>query len=129
MYRRLTNELFFSFSSFIICLIIHNRYPFISNHSLVVVQNDTPLQNINNDRKIHSLMLPFAGDKGNTMLKSINRCINRIAPNHFNTQISYSGHKLNTRFHMKDKTAQIHQHDLVYCVKCPDQSCNQDYLG
>ena len=74
-------------------------------------------------------MLPFAGDKGNTMLKSINRCINRIAPNHFNTQISYSGHKLNTRFHMKDKTAQIHQHDLVYCVKCPDQSCNQDYLG
>ena len=30
---------------------------------------------------------------------------------------------------MKDKTAQIHKHDLVYYVKCPDQSCNQDYLG
>ena len=22
-----------------------------------------------------------------------------------------------------------HKHDLVYYAKCPDQSCNQDYLG
>ena len=32
---------------------------------------------------------------------------------------------------IKDKTAQIHEHDAVYYVRCPDsmQSCNQDYLG
>ena len=32
---------------------------------------------------------------------------------------------------IKDKTAQIHKHDSVCYVRCPDamQSCNQDYLG
>ena len=37
--------------------------------------------------------------------------------------------KLNIRFQIKDKTAQIHKHYLVYYIKGPDQSCNQDYLG
>ena len=59
----------------------------------------------------------------------MNRCIKRIVPNDINTRITYTGHKLNTRFQIKDKTAQIHKEDLVYYVKCPDQSCNQDYLG
>ena len=56
----------------------------------------------------HSLMLLFAGAKGNTMLKSMNRCIKHIAPNNVNTRITYNGHKLNTSFQMKDKTAQNH---------------------
>ena len=74
-------------------------------------------------------MLPFVGGEDKNMLKSMNRCIKRIVPNDVNTQIRYTGHKLNKRFQIKDKTAQIHKYDLVYYVKCPDQSCNQDYLG
>ena len=74
-------------------------------------------------------MLLFAGAKGNTMIKSMNRCIKRIVPNDVNTRITYTGHKLNTRFQIKNKTPQIHKHDLVYYVKCPDQSYNHDYLG
>ena len=74
-------------------------------------------------------MLPFAGTKGNTILKSMNRCIKRIVPDDVNTRITQTGHTLNTRFQIKYKTAQIHKLDLVYYVKCPDQSCNQDYLG
>ena len=37
--------------------------------------------------------------------------------------------KLNTSFQIKDKTAQIHKHCLIYYVRYPNQSCNQDYLG
>ena len=59
----------------------------------------------------------------------MNRCIKRIVPNDVNTRITYTRHKLNTRFQIKNKTAQNHKNDLVYNVKCPDQSCNQDYLG
>ena len=59
----------------------------------------------------------------------MNRCIKRIVPNDINTRITYNGHKLNNRFQIKDKTAQIHKCDLVYYIKCPDQSCSQDYLG
>ena len=78
-----------------------------NKRSLVTAQNGTPLQNNNNDRKIHSLMLPLAGAKGNTMLKSMNRCIQRIVPNDANTRVTYTGQKLNTRFQTKDKTSPI----------------------
>ena len=56
-----------------------------NKRSLVNAQNDAPVQNNDNDRKIHSLMLRFAGANGNTMLKSRNRCIKRIVPNDVNT--------------------------------------------
>ena len=65
---------------------------------LVTAQNDAPLQNTNKDRKIHSLMLPFAGAKDNTMLKLMNRCIKHSVPNDVNTRITYTGYNLNTRF-------------------------------
>ena len=40
-----------------------------SKRPLVTAQNYAPLQNTNNDRKIHFLMLLFAGAKGNIILK------------------------------------------------------------
>ena len=66
-----------------------------NNRSLGTAQNDTPSQITKNDRKIHSLLLPFAGAKCNTILKSTNMRIKRIVRNHVNTQINYIGHKLN----------------------------------
>ena len=74
-------------------------------------------------------MLPFAGAKGDTMLKSMIRCIKRIVPKYVNTRITYTGHKLNTMFQIKDKTTQIHKHDLIYYAKRLNQSYNQDYLN
>ena len=71
-------------------------------------------------------MLPFAGAEGNTMLKSMNRCIKSIVPNNVYARITCTGHKLNTRFQMNNKTAQIHKHVLVYYVKCTNSSFNQD---
>ena len=65
---------------------------------LVTAQNDATLQNISKDRKIHSLMLPFAGAKDNTMLKLMNRCIKHSVPNDVNTRITYTEYNLNTRF-------------------------------
>ena len=66
--------------------------------SLVTTQNDAPLQNTSSDKNIHSLMLLFAGTKGNTMLKSMNRCRKRIVPNDANMLITYTGHEVKTRF-------------------------------
>ena len=65
---------------------------------LMTAQNDTPQQNTNNYRKTHSFILPLAETKGNTMLKSMNRCTKRIVPNDANSWITYTGHKLNTTF-------------------------------
>ena len=30
---------------------------------------------------------------------------------------------------IKDKTKDEHKHDLVYYSKCPEPTCNEDYLG
>ena len=74
-----------------------------NKRTLVTTQIDAPLQNTKNDRKIHSLKLPFAGGKDNTMLKSMNRYIKHTEPN-VSAQITYTGHELNTRFQIKDIT-------------------------
>ena len=58
-----------------------------NKRTLLITQIDIPLQNTNNNKKIHALMLPFAGAKGNTVLKSRNRCIKRIVPNDFNKDL------------------------------------------
>ena len=100
-----------------------------NKRTLVTTQIDVPLQNTNNDKNIHSFMLQFNGAKCIAMLKSMNRCIERIVPSDFDTRITYNEHKLNIRLKKKDKTDQIHKHDLVYYVKWPDQSYSQDYLG
>ena len=74
-----------------------------SKRTLVTTQIDVPLQNTNNDRKIRSFMLQFNGAKCIAMLKSLNRCIERIVPIDFDTRITYNGHKLNIRFKKKIK--------------------------
>ena len=74
-----------------------------SKRTLVTTQIDVPLQNTNNDKNIHSFMLQFNGAKCIAMLKSMNRCIERIVPNDFDTRITYNGHKLNIRFKKKIK--------------------------
>ena len=77
-----------------------------NSRALVATQIDTALQKTSNDKKIHSLMLPLAGAKGNTMLKSMKRCIKRIAPNNINKRFTYTGHKINSRYQVKDETDQ-----------------------
>ena len=45
------------------------------------------------------------------------------------TRVTYSGQKLSTKLQIKDKTKDQHKHELVYYSKCPEQTCNEDYLG
>ena len=80
-----------------------------NKRSLLTAQNDTSLQNASNDRKINSLIISFAGAKSNIMLKSMNWCIKGIVPKDINKQITCTGHKLNTKFQIKNKDAQIHE--------------------
>ena len=62
------------------------------------------------------------------MLISMNRCIKRIVPKDVYARITYTEHRLNTRFQIEDKTEQIHKYYLSYYVRCQDQLCIQDYL-
>ena len=55
--------------------------------ALVTTQTEVPLQNTNNNTKIHFFMLPFTGAKDYTILKLMNKCIKPILSNDVNTRI------------------------------------------
>ena len=79
--------------------------------------------------KMYSLILPYAGPKGNSIIKTMKNNLNRILPDNVKTRVTYSGQKLSTKLQIKDKTKDQHKHDLVYYSKCPEPTCNEDYLG
>ena len=82
-----------------------------------------------NNEKLHSLILPCAGPKGKTIIKSMNNNMQQILPNNVKTRITYTGRKLGTKFQIKDRTKNQHEHDLIYYSKCPKPNCDKDYLG
>ena len=45
------------------------------------------------------------------------------------TKITYTGRKLGSTLQIKDLTKNQHEHDLIYCSKCPESNFDKDYLG
>ena len=78
---------------------------------------------------MYSLILPYAGPKGNSIIKAMNNSLKRILPDNVKTRVTYTGQKLSTKLQIKDKTKDRHKHDLVYYSKCPEPTCNEDCLG
>ena len=75
------------------------------------------------------LVLTYAGNKGEKILKSMNNFSTRVLPCNFKTCTAYSGTKLSSKFRLKDQTKKDHQHDVVYYAKCPEEQCTEDYTG
>ena len=43
--------------------------------------------------------------------------------------ITYQGIKLSSKFQAKDQTKFEHRNDVVYCSKCPENDCDDFYIG
>ena len=78
------------------------------------------------EQKRHLLILPYQGDRGNTLVKSLQKRLHNLLPN---TQVTYTRKKLVTCFNTKDQTKFEHQHDIVYHGKCPEVDCIDNYIG
>ena len=63
------------------------------------------------------------------IISSMRKQVNRALPDDVKMIVSYTGEKLSTCFNVKDKTVFNHEHDIVYYVKCPEESCPHDYVG
>ena len=74
-------------------------------------------------------MLPYQGDKGSNLLKSMKRYVSKLVPEHTKLEITFTGKKVNTCFSIKDKTSFEHQHDLIYYANCTKPSCRDNYVG
>ena len=75
------------------------------------------------------LVLPYAGQKGEKLIKSIKKTFKNNLPNNMVMKSAYSASKLSNKFNIKSKIKQDHQHDLTYYAKCPEETCRENYIG
>ena len=87
------------------------------------------IQEDNTTPNINLLILPYKGKPGETILKDLKRSINPILPPSVDTKICFTSTKLSSKFSFKDKTQTKHEHNIVYMVECPDQTCSSTYIG
>ena len=96
----------------------------------VNIKHSTINQTAQNEQDKHHLsVLPYAGNKGEKILKSMNKFSTQVLPCNVKTCTAYSGTKLSSKFQLKDQAKKDHQHDAVYYVKCPEEKCTEDYTG
>ena len=79
--------------------------------------------------KSHLLILPYAGQKGQNLIKSMKNTLKNNLPNNIVTKSAYSASKLSNKFDIKSKVKKDHQHDITYYVKCSEETCREDYTG
>ena len=75
------------------------------------------------------LVLPYQGKKGDHILKSFKKGMRKILLNNVKPRIAFTGRKVGTSFQIKDKTEIKHNHDIVYYNECPEEQCNENYIG
>ena len=79
--------------------------------------------------KNYFLLLSYKGEKGEHLIKSMKRRISKLSPPEFKTQVTYTGKKLGTSFNVNDQSKFDHQHDVVYYVDCPNETCRENNIG
>ena len=53
--------------------------------------------------KMYSLILPYAGPKGYSIIKTMNNSLKRISPDNVKTRFTFTGQKLSTKLQINDK--------------------------
>ena len=75
------------------------------------------------------LVLPYQGKQKDHFLKSLKKGIRNILPNNVKARIAFTVRKVGASFEIKDKTEMKHNHDIKYCNECPEEQCNENYIG
>ena len=81
------------------------------------------------EKQLSFITLPYKGQQGEKVLKFFKTTLYRSLPNNIETKRVYTGTKLCSNFHYKDKTKFDHKHDLVYYVKWPEWECKNDCIA
>ena len=59
-------------------------------------------------------MLPYEGDKGSNLLRSIKKFVSNLLPEHTKLEITFTGKKKHLCLSIKYETSFEHQHYLMY---------------
>ena len=74
------------------------------------------------------LLLPYQGEKGLHLTKSLKRNLKSLLPSTVKANIGFTGKKLSTCFQIKDQTKFEHKHDIIYLATCPEDNCSENYI-
>ena len=81
----------------------------------------------NNKIRKTMMILPYVGEKGCTLIKSLKRNLQKVLPVNIQTLIVYTGTKLSSQLrNIKDPVPLGKQHDIVYHSICNAQNCNEN---
>ena len=93
------------------------------------VPSNTANEKESDNKNTHRLLLPYQGDKGCNIIKSMNKCVNKLLPNNTKIEVGFKSTKLSSYFNVKDKINFEHNHYLIYHTKCPEPTCIDDSVG
>ena len=74
-------------------------------------------------------MLPYQGNEGCNIIKSINKHVNKLHSNNTKIEVMFKSSKLSSCFNVKNKIEFEHNHDLIYHIKCLEPTCIDNYVG
>ena len=83
----------------------------------------------NNDEKCHLLLLTYSSPRGEKLIRSMKKALKIKLPDCIVTKSAYSAMRLKDKFNINTKTVKEHQHDITYYVECPEENCNENYVG
>ena len=96
----------------------YNNYPmWVVNQIIKQVEHKHTQQNLvdniteNNEpsveNKKHLLLLPYHGEKGNYVIKSLKKQVRKLLLENVKAQVTYMGTKLGTCFNLKEQSSNI----------------------
>ena len=111
-----------------------NDYPLKLVNGMIKIKlekNSSDQQEVttNTTSKQIQLVLPYAGKRGNNVIRKMSRQLNKHLKDDVNVMITYQGTKLSSRFQVKDQTKFEHRNDVVYCCRCPENDGDDSYIG
>ena len=84
-------------------------------------------ENENGVTSKQTLILPYAGKKVFSIVRSLEKQLKRSLPNNVTLNIVFTGTKLSSNFNVKDPVPFTEKHAVIYRSVCATESCNEDY--
>ena len=121
---------FNSYSHWFITKVINDIKNHFNKQIVPPTPNTETTDSGNNSIRKPMMILPCAGEKGCTLIKSLKKNFQRVLPVNIQTGIVYNGTKLSSHLrNIKDPIPFEEQHDTVYHSFCSAKNCNENYIG
>ena len=80
------------------------------------------------DKIVCTLKLPYRGDHGTNLIKSIRMSTKMSLPENHDVRIILKGTKLSSQFNIKDDTNKQLKHGSIYFSRCPSTNQADSYI-